>query len=92
MQICIVHANRFAGQIQYNNGSEGADQKYNIEPTVIEVEVQIAKDFCNNHTILGWHIHAHQQNWWAEIHAHNLTQNQYNNVAWFAGWNTIEEL
>jgi len=47
----------------------------------LEVKVQISQNFCDDHPILGRHVHAHQQHRGAEVHAHYLAQNQDDYVA-----------
>lgn len=92
MQIGIVHANGLARQVENDDGGQGADQEYDIEPTVIEIKVQIAQHLCDDHPVLGWHIHAHQQHRGTEVHAHDLAQNQHDYVARLARRNAVEEL
>jgi len=71
----------FTRQIKNNDSGQSTDQEYDVEPTMVEVKVQISQNFRDDHPILGRHVHAHQQHRGTEVHAHNLAQNKDDYVA-----------
>lgn len=79
-------------QINYSDCGQSADQKDHIEPAMVEVEVQSAQHLGDDDAILRRHVHAHQQNRRAEVHAHNLGHDKHNDVRRFAGRDFVEKL
>lgn len=59
---------------------------------MIEIEMQSAEYFSDNDPIFGWHIHTHQQHRRTKIHAHNLCENQHNDVRRFTRRYFVEKL
>lgn len=49
------------GEIKEEDARQGADQKDDVKPTVVEVELQFSQNFCHNGAILQRHAHTHQQ-------------------------------
>lgn len=79
-------------QVNNTNCGQCADQKDHVEPAMVEVEVESAQNLGDDHTILGGHVHAHQQHRRAKVHAHDLGHDQHNNVGRFAGRDFVEKL
>lgn len=53
--------------------------------------MESSEHFGDNYTILGWHIHAHQQDRRAEIHSHYLGHYKNDDIWGFAGGDFVEE-
>lgn len=88
----LLVARRLVQHIDYADRRQRTDQKYHIEPPVIEVKVQTAQHLGDDYPVLGWHVHAHQQHRRAEVHAHDLRHHQHNDVRRLAGRDLVEEL
>lgn len=70
----------FMREIQHEYAGQGAHKKYDVKPSMIKVELQIAKDLRDYCPILGRHVHPHEQDTRAKVHAHYLGKNQHNDV------------
>lgn len=51
---------------------------------MVKIEVESAEDFGDDHAVLGRHVHPHQQDGRAKVHAHDLRQHQHYDVRRFA--------
>lgn len=62
----------FVSQIEEQYAGESTDQEDHIEPTVVEVELQLPEDFGDYGAVLERHAHSDQQHGGDEVHAHYL--------------------
>lgn len=62
----------FVGQIEEEYAGESTDQEDDIEPTVIEVELQLSKNLGDYGAVLQRHAHSDQQHRGDEVRAHYL--------------------
>ena len=65
----IGHLFELMGDVEKDDAWEGADEEYDIEPAMVEAELELTEDFCDDHSVLSWHVHSHEKNWRDEIHA-----------------------
>ncbi len=82
----------FVSQIVKGYARQGADEKDNIKPAMVEVELQVAQHLGDDHAVLRGHVHAHEQNRRNEIHSHCLSQKQYDDIGRLAAWHRVKEL
>lgn len=55
-------------QIQKADGGERTDQEDDIEPAVVEVELQVSENLRYDYPILRGHVHAYQENGRHKMH------------------------
>lgn len=67
---------RSMSQVQEADGGDGGQEEDQVEPSVIEVELQVSKHLCDDRAILLRHVHPHQDNRGQEVHAHDLGQHE----------------
>ena len=41
------------------DGADGRDQKHNVEPAMVKIELQVAQDFGDDGSVLLRHVHTH---------------------------------
>lgn len=58
----------FVREIQEEDAGEGADEEDDVEPAVVEVELQLPQDVRHDGAILQWHAHPHQQHARHKVH------------------------
>lgn len=63
----------FVSQVEEEYAGEGADQEDDVEPAVVEVELQLPEDLRDDGAVLQRHAHADQQHGRDEIHALEAT-------------------
>lgn len=80
------------GEIKEEDAGQGADQEDDVKPTVVEVELQLPQNLRHDGAILQRHAHTHQQHGWHEIHPHDLSEDEHDDVRGLAAWYRIEEL
>ena len=51
----------FVSEIEEEDAGQGANQENDVEPAVVEVELQLSQNLCHNGAIFQWHAHTHQQ-------------------------------
>lgn len=56
------------GQIQEEDAGESADQEDDVEPAVVEVELQLSQHVGHDGAILQRHAHTHQQHARHKVH------------------------
>lgn len=56
------------GKIKEEDAGQGADQEDDVEPTVVEVELQLSQNLGHDGAILQRHAHTHQQYRGDKIH------------------------
>lgn len=78
--------------VEKDDTGHRADQKDDIEPAMIEVELQIPQHLCQHHSVHRRHIHPHQEHRRKEIHAHDLGQHEHDDVRRLAAGYRVEEL
>lgn len=59
----------FVSQVEEEYAGQGADQEDDVEPAVVEVELQLSKDLRDDGAVLQWHAHSDQQHGRDEVHA-----------------------
>lgn len=59
----------FVSQIEEQDAGEGTDQEDDIEPAMVEVELQLPEDLGDDGAVLQGHAHADQQHRGHEVHA-----------------------
>ena len=47
--------------VQETDAAQGADQEDHIEPSMIEVELQLAKYFCDDHSEARFNVTRYKQ-------------------------------
>lgn len=55
-------------EIEEEDAGQGANQKDDIKPSVIEVELKLPQDLCHDGAIFQRHAHTHQQHRGHKIH------------------------
>lgn len=82
----------FVGEVEEEDAGEGADEEDDVEPSVVEVELQLSQNFGHDGAILQRHAHPHEENRRHKVHPHNLSQDQHYNIGGLAAGDGIEEL
>lgn len=62
------------------DGADGCHQEHDIEPPMVEVELEVTQDFGDDGAILHGHVHPHEQHHRDEVHTHDLGQKQDDEV------------
>lgn len=55
-------------EIEEEDAGQGANQKDDIKPSVVEVELKLPQDLCHYGAIFQRHAHTHQQHRGHKIH------------------------
>lgn len=82
----------FVSQVEEEYAGQGADQEDDVEPAVVEVELQLSEDLRDDGAVLQWHAHSDQQHGRDEVHAHYLCQQQDNDIGRLTARDGVEEL
>ena len=79
-------------KVEQGEGGGGRDEEGDVEPAVVEVELQVAQHRGDNRSVLGGHVHSHQHHHRGEVHAHDLGEEEDEDVGALRAGQPDEEL
>lgn len=82
----------FMGQVEEEDAGESADQEDDVKPAVVEVKLQFSQYLSHYSAVLQRHAHPHQEHRRHKIHAHDLSQDEHNDIGGLAAGDGIEKL
>lgn len=68
-QVHVLLGSLLVRQVQEEDAGQGADQEDDVEPAVVEVELQLPQDLSYNGAVLKGHAHTHEQHRGDKVHA-----------------------
>ena len=68
------------GEVEQGEGGRGGDEEGDVEPSVVEVELQVPQHRGDDGPVLGRHVHPHQHHHGCEVHAHDLGEKENEDV------------
>jgi hypothetical protein len=78
--------------VQHPHGNDRTDEEYNIEPSMIKVEMYVSQDFGDDDSEIRGEVHPHEQDARDEVHAHYLGEDQNQQVAGLGTGDRVEPL
>lgn len=66
--------------VEDSHGNNSTDEEYDVKPSVVEVEVDVSQNLRDDNTEIGRQVHPHQQHTGHKIHAHDLGQEEHQQV------------
>ena len=79
-------------EIEEGESGGGGDEEGDVEPAVVEVELQVAQHRGDDRSVLGGHVHSHQHHHRGEVHAHDLGEEEDEDVGALGAGQPDEEL
>jgi len=89
--ICLFHVS-LVSEIEKKHGKSGSDEKHEVEPSVVEVKLEISQHRGDDSPVLGGHVHSHQDHHGREVHAHDLREEKHDYIRALRGGDPNEEL
>ena len=74
------------------NGADSRHQEHDVEPPMVEIELQVPEYFRDYGPVLEGHVHPHEQDHGHEVHAHDLREQEDDKVGALGAGNPDEEL
>lgn len=68
-RMLIVNVLVLMSDVHENDAGQSADQKNDVEPAMIEAELEIAENLRYDHSVLSRHVHSHQQHRGNKVHS-----------------------
>ena len=65
----VGHLFQLMRYVQEDDTRQSADEEYDVEPTMVEAELELAEDLGYDHSILGRHVHSHEQDCGNKVHS-----------------------
>ena len=82
----------FVHKVQQSQGEGGGHKEHQVEPPVVEVELEVPEDGGDDGAVLARHVHPHQDDHGGEVHPHDLREDEDDDVGAFGRGDPDEEL